>query len=238
MRKNVGLKTTFENRFKDQSGSSLILMVLITAVALFIAQMAIVTRQLEQNKRTQENMAQETRLQLVSFLDTALGQEMTLRNSRYSINAELKRCLTGAPNPCDEATSYDMVFASPTPPLVFQGGTWPDMPDGVPLLAGGLNTNKLFFTPTGAHCPDTTLTEANESCPLQAIIQFKPLCGGDINNPEISVGGPKPCTGGATGFDITVGVGKFLGNSLVYHQRTTSGGDAKVYRFSALILKN
>jgi hypothetical protein len=226
-----------KNVLRGQTGSSLILLILVTAIAMFIGQMEILQRQMELNKETSAAAAQESRYHLVSFLDNSLGQEMALRNSRYSINALLKQCLTGKPTPCDERQSYDMVLVSPTPPLVFQGGAWPDIPAGVPFLAGGLATNKLFFTPSGGRCPSPGLTNPTPGCPLQAIIQFKPVCGGTVNGPELTVAGGGPCASGATGFDITVGVGKLYGTELVYHQKTSSGGDAKVYRFSSLILK-
>ncbi len=220
-----------------RQGSSLILMVLTIAVGMFIGQMIVMARELEVLKEANVAASQETRFHLVSFLDSALGQEMALRNSRYSVNALLRRCLTGVPTPCDERQSYDMVLISPTPPMVYQGGAWPELPAGVPMIAGGLDSNKLFFTPTGGRCFDTTLTAPTEACPLQAIIQFKPICGGTLSSPELTVPEGGNCLKGATGFDITIGVGKLLGNQLVYHQKTDSGGDAKIYRFSALILK-
>jgi hypothetical protein len=213
-------------------------MVLLIALLMFIGQSNLMMQQLQLQREARSAAADETRYNLVSFLDSTIGQEMTLRNSRYSINNQLKQCLTGTPTPCDERVMYDMILASPTPPVVFQGGTWPEMAAGVPMLAGGLKTNKLFYTPTGAHCPDPTATEATSACPLQAIIQFRPLCGGNINAPDFKIVGGALCAGPATGFDVIVGVGKLLGSNVVYHQKTTSGGDAKIYRFSALIMKN
>ncbi len=222
----------------NQKGSSLILLVMVISVVMFTFQVTIAARQLKNAEQARDATAQEVRYQMLSFLDSTLGQEMTLRNSRYSINEALIRCLSGSPSPCDEREDYDMVLASPTPPLVFQGGAWPEMPAGVPLLAGGLNTNKLFYTPTGGRCPTVGLEEVNTLCPLQAIIQFRPICGGTATAPELSTPGGGPCTGPATGIDVTIGVGKHLAGRLVYHKRTNSGGDAKVYRFSALLLKN
>lgn len=222
---------------KDE-GSSFLIMIMVTAALMFTIQMVMIARQMEIWKLGRDSSAQESRFQILAFLDSTLGQEMTLRNSRFSINSELKRCLTGTPSPCDERESYDMILASPTPPLVFQGGTWPDIPADVPWLAGGLLTNKLFYTPTGGRCPIQNITDVNETCPLQAIIQFKPLCGGTKEVPDISTPGGGVCTGPATGFDITIGVGKLLGTQLVYRQRTAMGGDAKTYRFTAMILRN
>lgn len=222
----------------NQRGSSLILMVMVVSIVMFAFQVTIAARQLKNAEQARDATAQEIRYQLLAFLDSTLGQEMTLRNSRYSINADLIRCLSASPSPCDEREDYEMVLASPTPPLVFQGGAWPQMPAGVPLLAGGLNTNKLFYTATGGRCPVVGLETVNDLCPLQAIIQFRPICGGRPEAPEPTIPGGGPCSGPATGIDVTIGVGKHLGGKLVYHKRTSSGGDAKIYRFSSLLLQN
>ena len=222
----------------NAKGSALLISLFILSAIIFILQMNSSMDQLAQNKNALKASAQESRLHMVAFFETTLGDEMSLRNSRFSINAKLKECLTGIPVPCDERESYDMVLVSPTPPLAFQGGTWPTLPSEIPILSGGLTANKIFYTPTGGRCPHTALTSATEVCPLQAIVQFKPLCGGTMSNPELSAPTGNICPGGAKGFDITIGVGKLVGSSLSYKQKTGPGGDASTFRFSSMILKN
>lgn len=176
--------------------------------------------------------------QLVYVLGDDLAQGISLQFSRYATNSALERCLKGLPTPCDETQTYEMVLYAPIGQQSFQGGTWPAAPVGALLLAGGRTTNTALFKGTGARCPNPTQTIADDFCPLQPLIQFKPLCGGTVSSPNLTVAGGGPCTGPATGFDITVGVARYFGGNLIFHNNTSPGGDAQVYRFPATILNH
>lgn len=181
---------------------------------------------------------------ILDNLETLLADELALRNSRFTTNHNLYRCLFANPTPCDQSQSYDLLLYTPNPPLLFSG-IWPNPPAAMGKLAGGLSTNKVFYTKSSSRCPDS-VTTADTSCPLQAIVQFKPLCGGtpsapaplmEFNAKEESVPATS-CHGRATGFDISIGVGVFRNGSLIYKNDTSKSGDTRIYRIRANSLIN
>lgn len=223
---------------KNQNGSSLLIFVLGVLAISLIIEGSILTQHLNLQKNYVASLTVENRNHLVYNLGEYLSQDIALRFSRYSSNSELEQCLKGLPQPCDESQVYDMVLYAPIMQQSFQGGIWPDPPTGALLLAGGMNKNLALYLSTGSRCPLGDKTSADNFCPLQGVIQFKPLCGGTADVPEISVAGGKPCLKGANGFDITIGVARFFNNNLIYHKNTSAGGDARTYRFSARTLTN
>ena len=221
----------------NQKGMSLLLILMIIATVSLLAQMNLVLKSLNLQADWKNSTTFTNKNSLVFALAEQLSSEIPLQFSRYSINANLENCLKGINTPCDERTSYDMVLFAPVEQQSFQGGLWPDAPPGVLLLAGGKTISPVLYRFSGARCPYPTQAEANDFCPLQAIIQFKPLCGGTNDIPNLSVPGGGVCTGPATGFDITVGVARFMNGRLVYHENIKPGGDAQVFRFSSNALR-
>lgn len=227
-----------KKNMKNQNGSSLLMIVLAMTFVSLIIEGSILTQHVNLRKSYLNTLTVENKNHLVYNLGEYLSQDIALRFSRYSSNTELEKCLKGFPEPCDERKVYDMVLYSPIMQQSFQGGAWPDPPEGALLLAGGLENNLALYRPTGARCPKNNLTNADDFCSLQGVVQFKPLCGGTSEVPDLSVAGGKVCTGGAKGFDITIGVAKFMNNTLIYHKNTQAGGDARIYRFPAKIFTN
>lgn len=144
----------------------------------------------------------------------------------------------GDSNPCDEQILYEMVLYSPTPPVSYGGGSWPVAPAGITALAGGLTSNKIVYNSYGGRCDVLGIVEPSERCPVQAIIQFRPLCGGTLAIPDFSVAGGAPCTGPANGFEFVVGIGLLNNHDLVYKNDTTQNGYSRLYRIPASILRN
>ncbi len=223
---------------KNQRGSSLLILVLGVVAICLIIEGSLLTQHINLQKNYVASLTVENRNHLVYNLGEYLSQDIALRFSRYSNNIELEQCLKGIPQPCDESKVYDMVLYAPIMQQSFQGGIWPDPPVGALLIAGGLQKNLALYQTTGARCPLGDKTKADQFCSLQGIVQFKPLCGGTSEVPEISVAGGKVCAAGATGFDITIGVARFLNDSLIYHKNTSAGGDARTYRFPAKTFTN
>jgi hypothetical protein len=176
--------------------------------------------------------------QMIYTLAEDVANEVALRFSRYSSNAALQKCITAQPSPCNEANFYDMAMFAPIEQQSYQGGVWPDPPTGSLLLAGGLTTNVVLFRETGQRCPMPNLTTANEFCPLQAVIEFRPLCGGTKDTPEYLGLADSSCPGPALGFDIRVGVARYMNGVLVYHRNTDPGGDARIFRFTSSLFRN
>lgn len=216
---------------------SLLIFVIIMGVVSLLAQSNLISEMLNQKKDSKDSTTYSNKMHLVSDLSEQLSQEIALQFSRYSTNSELEQCLKGDPTPCDETQTYDMVLYAPVLEQSFQGGAWPAAPAGALLIAGGKTKNVTLHRFTGSRCPDTSLTAATDFCPLQPIIQFKPLCGGTNEVPALTVPGGGPCTGPATGFDITVGVARYMNGTLIYHANTNPGGDAQVFRFSSNVLR-
>lgn len=215
---------------KCQKGSVL-MMTLIIGIIAFIGALFIMQRQLSSMKFERQGQVFEARMYLLNQLSDLLIQEITIRNSRFSTNAQLHQCITGIPTPCDENQRYDMILYAPNPPVSYQGGPWPAPPVGITPVAGGLTGNKLFFTPSGGRCFNGgALTEPNSACPIQAIVQFRPLCGG---TPDIPA--PGPCTGAAYGFEVFAGVGIYFNGYFSYQQKEM---DQVVFRFNSKQLSN
>ncbi|HPI40144.1 MAG TPA: hypothetical protein PLJ21_05025, partial [Pseudobdellovibrionaceae bacterium] len=72
--------------------------------------------------------------------------------------------------------------------------------------------------------------EMSERCPLQAIIRFRPLCGGTVAIPTLS---GLPCTGPVTGIEIIAGVAILMNGQFVYHQKTDQDRDSILMRVSS-----
>lgn len=207
-------------------------------LAILVGQAYIMVRQIQVYKETQRVNLSAARIQTLSMLDQMLAQQITIRNSRFNTNSELARCLTGTPTPCDERISYDMILYAPNPPVLYHGGPWPAPAAGITITAGGLNSNKILFNAAGGRCDGRGTNEPSEACPIQAIIQFRPLCGGSIAIPDFQGTSGDVCNSAANGFEFTVGVGIISNGNFVYHADTGQNGDAKVYRMSATVLQN
>lgn len=219
-------------------GASVLLLVMGFGLAILIGQMVLLDRQLAGFRDSNHSQAVAARASFLGMLDDMMSQQITLRNSRFSINSELYRCLTGIPNPCDEQILYEMVLYSPTPPVSYAGGSWPVAPAGITALAGGLTSNKILYNSYGGRCDVLGIVEPSERCPVQAIIQFRPLCGGTLAVPDFSVPGGALCLGPANGFEFMVGIGLLYSQNLIYRKDTTQNGYSRLYRVPASILRN
>ncbi|MBL7670147.1 MAG: hypothetical protein JNM39_06650 [Bdellovibrionaceae bacterium] len=223
---------------KSQRGASVLVLVMVFGLAILIGQTYLMARQIQSYKETQRTNLSAARIQLLSMLDQMLAQQITIRNSRFNTNSELARCLTATPSPCDERISYDMILYAPNPPVIHQGGLWPAPIAGLTPTAGGLNSNKILFNAAGGRCDSRGTNEPSESCPMQAIIQFRPLCGGSVSIPDFQSNSGSVCGAAANGFEFTIGVGIISNGNFVYHADASQNGDAKVYRMSATVLQN
>lgn len=223
---------------RSRRGASVLVLVMAFGLAILIGQTYMLARQIQGYKETQRTNLSAARIHLLSMLDQMLAQQITIRNSRFGTNSELARCLTGTPSPCDERISYDMILYAPNPPVIYQGGAWPAPIAGLTTTAGGLNSNKILFNAAGGRCDSRGTNEPSESCPMQAIIQFRPLCGGSVSIPDFQGTSGSICGAAANGFEFTIGVGIISNGNFVYHADTSQNGDAKVYRMSATVLQN
>lgn len=224
---------------KNERGSFAYLLVLgIIFIALILHETTL-TMQLLDAKNAIQNQIFDSRNQLLSQLEELIESELTIRNSRFDINTKLSECLTGVPQPCDETIFYDMVLYPPTPPFIYEGGGWPAAPNNFLPVAGGLNSNKVLYDRYGTRCKVVNLSDPNMTCPVQAIIRFKPLCGGTNDVPDFSVPGGALCPGPAKGIEIYIGIGVVFNNMFSYKFNTSaSGGDTRVYRYNSKIFLN
>jgi len=226
----------------NQKGASLLLILTIIAFVSLLAQFNLVSKSLDLQKDWINSTTFTNKNTLVFSLAEDLSNEISLQFSRYKVNSALENCLKGngdgTGSPCDESVSYDMVLFAPIEQQSFIGGEWPNAPSGALFLAGGKTSNLVLYRSSGSRCPIPSLTAANDFCPLQPIIRFKPLCGGTNDIPNLTIPGGGPCgTKPATGFDITIGVARYMNGTLIYHENIKPGGDAQVFRFSANILR-
>jgi hypothetical protein len=222
----------------NQRGISLILIVSTLGFLSLLMLSNLLMRSLDQQRDWQASLTFANKNHMVYTLGESLANEIALRFSRYDSNQKLQQCLTAMPGPCDETMTYDMQLYAPIEQSSFQGGAWPVAPAGAVLLAGGRIDRPSLYRISGARCPVIDKSKADEFCPLQAIVQFKPLCGGTKEAPEPAIAGGGPCVGPAMGFDITVGVARYMNGILVYHENSGPGGDARTYRFPATLLRN
>lgn len=222
---------------KNNSGTSTLIFLFVVSTLVFIGQTFIFMDQQNVFQYLIDTQNTEAKLSLLGSIETLVADELALRNSRFDSNVNFRRCLFGTPTPCDETETYDMILFSPNPPILYSGGAWPSPPAGMSIIAGGLVTNPIFYTRSAGICPPPAPTGPTALCPLQAIIRFKPLCGGTVSEPS-SQAVPGPCAGPATGFDITIGVGVFWRGQLKFKNDITFKGDARVYRVKANSLLN
>lgn len=220
----------------NKRGVSVLPFIFILSIVLFIGQQFVMMDQQTTYKNLLSSQNLEAQKTLLAYLEEIVSNELALRNSRFSTNSELYRCLMGTPTPCDETLEYDMILYSPNPPVLFAGGTWPTPPAGISMIAGGLAANKIVYTRAGGFC-GSTFGEPNNGCPLQAIIQFKPLCGGTPAAPTLR-STPGICTGPATGFDIMIGVGVLKNGEMLYRKDSSNYGDMKIFTIKAISLIN
>lgn len=223
---------------RSSAGASVLILVMAFGLSILVGQIYVLARQLQTYKESQRVNLSVARIQILSMLDQLVAQQITLRNSRFSSNSELARCLTANPSPCDERISYDMILYAPNPPVIYRGGPWPAPITGLTLTAGGLHSDKVLFNAAGGRCDSRGTNEPSESCPIQAIIQFRPLCGGSLEIPDFQAPAPNICPTVARGFEFTIGVGIISNGHFVYHADTGPNGDAKMYRISASVLQN
>lgn len=234
----------------NSRGTSILLIIMLMGLAAIIVQSSLIQDSLTLRSSWKDSTVYTSKTQLLFSLTDDLINGIPLQFSRYSTNTALEECLKGtATIPCNENTTYEMVLYAPIYQQSYQGGSWPTPPSNVPLLAGGLSTNLSLFMANGARCPYAK-TAADDFCPLQAIAEFKPLCGGDADNPSLlPPGGGGPCYDTATGkqipakgFDITVGVARFMNGRLInrlpsYRNQLEPGSDAKKFRFPASVFR-
>lgn len=220
----------------NNKGLGLLPLLIGFAVVVFIGQQFILFAQ-QKNFETQlKNQKYESQMYAISTLGDILSDRAALRNSRFNTNSTLYQCLTGLPNPCNETQTYDMVLYAPNPPVTFVGGAWPSPPTGIARIAGGRTLNKLFLNRYGGLCT-ATLSEPNEACPMQAIIEFRPLCGGTDILPTFQAT-PGPCLGRATAIEIKLGVGIFKNGTFTYKGTGAANSDSMIVQLGALELLN
>lgn len=224
------------NLFLNNDGFGILPFILIISLVLFIGQQFMMMDQQNTFKGLLYTQNIEAQKSLIANLETLVADELALRNSRFSINYDYFRCLYANPSACDETQYYDMVLFSPNPPITYGGGAWPTAPAGISMIAGGLNANKILYTRAAGIC-NPPPGEPNNGCPLQAIIRFKPLCGGTPDNPQPQAT-PGPCPGRATGLDISIGVGVYKNGQFTYRNDTSIYGDTKLYRIKSMSLMN
>lgn len=220
----------------ERKGVSVLPFIMVISIVLFTGQQFIMMDQQNTFKNLLNGQNIEAQKSLLANLEELLVNELAIRNSRFNINTNFYQCLYATPSPCDETVAYDMILFSPNPPVIYGGGAWPTPPAGISKIAGGLNSNKIFYTRAAGICTSPS-NDADQGCPLQAIIQFKPICAGTPSNPT-SMATPGVCPGRATGFDITIGVGVFKNGNFTYKNNTSVYGDARLYRIKATSLLN
>lgn len=220
----------------NQRGGNTLMFLFAMSAALFIGETFMIMDHLNTTKHVKYTQNLEVRNSLISDLENILADELAIRNSRFNTNTNLFRCLYASPSPCSELETYDLVLYSPNPPVLYTGGAWPAPPAGISIIAGGLTANPVFYTSSAGICIES-LSSVNNSCPLQAIVRFRPLCGGTISMPT-SMATPGVCPGRATGFDVIIGVGIFNGSVLKYSGIPALDSDARVYRVKANSLLN
>lgn len=155
---------------------------------------------------------------LLRELEWLMNQPVTLKNSRFDVNAALRDCLSDPPVNCDETETYDLVVFPPTPIVTFTG-TWPTVPSDFNPVTGGMSANVVYYKASGRRClPSEGGPSAH--CPIQAFSQFQPLCGGSVDSPVISVAGGAVCTTPATGFVVTTGTRTFSNGTLMENQES------------------
>lgn len=220
----------FNNR-----GQNTLLALFVMSAVLFVGQGYMMMDRLSVFKNIKYAQRLEVRNSLLNDLENILVEELAIRNSRFVVNSDLYRCLYAVPTPCSELETYELILFSPNPPVLYGGGNWPSPPNGIAIIAGGRTLNPVFYTSSAGICPGASV--ADNACPLQAIVQFRPLCGGTISTPQ-SMSVPGVCPGRATGFDVTIGIGIFNGSILKYVGAAIPNGDARVYRVKANSLLN
>lgn len=217
---------------KNCKGVAIIPFIIVISMVLFVGLTFLLIDQQNLFKSLLGTQNLEAQKNILTHLEEILIDELALRNSRFSTNADFYKCLYASPSPCDETQSYDMILYSPNPPIFYQGGSWPAPPAGIAKIAGGLSTNKVFYSRSGSIC-NTAQTQADNNCPLQVIVQFKPVCGGTLTEPQL--GGT---CGRANALDVIIGVGVYRNGIFKYNNDTSSNGDAKTYRIKATSLLN
>ncbi len=222
-------------RINNSRGVSVLLVIIGLGLLAMIVQSNLVSEFLNLQKDWKNSTTFANKYHLLHSLSEDLAHGTPLQFSRYDINNSLRQCLTAQAS-CDETQFYEMALFAPILQQSFQGGLWPPAPFGAPLIAGGKNNYVTLYRSSGDRCP-LQKTAADSFCPLQAIVEFRPLCGGSIDFPAFNTP-PGPCTQPATGVEITIGVARLMNGRLVYRRNVDSGGDAKVYRFPASLLRN
>jgi len=230
------MKIALKNTFKNNQGVSVLPFIMVISIVLFTGQQFLMMDQQNVFKSLLTTQSLEAQKSLLANLEDLVADELALRNSRFSSNPVFFQCLFASPSPCDETVAYDIILYSPNPPVIYTGGTWPAPPAGISKIAGGLNSNKVLYTRAAGICPSTQ-SDPDPGCPLQAIIQIRPLCGGTPTapQPQATLG---VCPGRATGFDITIGVGVYRNGSFSFKNNTSVYGDARLYRVKATSLLN
>ena len=149
----------------NQNGLSLMALVIGLALLSLLVQSNLISQALNLRKDWKDSTTFATKNSLVFSLAEDVANEIALQYSRYDSNSELEQCLKAQPAPCDERRDYDMALYAPVVQQSFQGGSWGRAPAGALLLAGGRNTNVTLFRSTGARCPHTQQTVADDFCP-------------------------------------------------------------------------
>lgn len=226
----------------SNKGTALLVMLMLILVVVLGGMETVFFHHLKQTKDSLRQGVKEGRIWLLQSMELAGSTDLSLRNSRFAINSYLRRCLTADPSPCDEREYYDLALFPAAPVVTYFGGPYPDAPTALQPLAGALTPDNgmpmVFYTASGRRCTEASLREPTLLCPLQGVARFKPLCGGDLTVPDVLAPGGAACAGPATGFEIHVGVGALINNNFVYKADSSSGGDTRVFRYSASELYN
>lgn len=219
---------------RGERGAGLIYVIVIIAGLGLVIQLFAVARMQNQMAETRRLQVREMKIHLLNSLLEIVRDELTLRNSRIDVNNIIVTCLGGGAG-CDEREAYDFVIFSPTPPYIFTGA-WPGPPSGLRALVGGFVSNKQFYNVGGGRCLEP-VTDMTTSCPLQAIGRIRPLCGGTLDSPDISVPGGALCAGPANGFEVIVGVASYWDGHTYFNPDFVSG-DQRSFRVSARTFLN
>ncbi len=227
----------FFNFLRNSRGMSLLPFLFAFSVVIILGQQFIVMNQTNNYKNLLKTQMLEAQKILLNHITELVEDEVALRNSRFESNSSLYQCLFADPAPCDENQTYDMILYAPNPPITYAGGKWEAPPLGMAKVAGGLDLEKIFYTRSAGLCAGSSITNINNACPLQAIVRFRPLCGGSTNSP-LPQSPQGVCPGRATGIDIIIGIGIFKDGEFKFSGDITNYGDTKIYRIKANTLVN
>lgn len=204
----------------DTQGAGAILVALLMGVLSLMAMQYLTSQSIITQKASEQSYVYEGKKYLLHMLSELVGELTAIQNSRFAVNQALRDCMLGTAGACDERIRYDLIIFPPAPIIPF-AGIWGDPPAALsPVIGGnpatgGTSGVSVFYTSAGERCPTST-TEMSIGCPLQAMAQFRPLCGGTQDIPAWSVAGGAACTNPARGFIFYTGVRSYYHGRIVF----------------------